>query len=67
MLGNCESPVPDRILPLPGFIVVGVWTAIVVVIKLLMTKLYVPYSLLFSFCLAEFGLVIGSIAELNQS
>ena len=38
-----------------------------VVLKLLNGKLYVPFSLLLVFCLAEFGVIIGTILVLSQS
>lgn len=52
VLGNCSSAVPDRVLPMPGLILVGVWAVIVVVVKLITKKLYLPFSLMFVFCLA---------------
>jgi hypothetical protein len=51
VLGNCASPIPEKILPLPGIISTALWGMIVVVLKLLMKKIYAPFSLLVGFCL----------------
>jgi hypothetical protein len=67
ILGNCASPTPDKVLPLPGIILLAVWAGIVLAVKLLMGKVYAPYSLLLGFCLVELGLIIASIAQIDQS
>jgi hypothetical protein len=67
LLGNCKPEVPDKILPAPGSLAVVVWVALVVVVKLLLKKLYAPYSLMLGVCLAEFGLVLASLSVVGQS
>ncbi len=46
-------------LPLPGLIAVVIWTAIVIVIKLILQKSYVPYSLILFNAVVEMILVIA--------
>ena len=44
---------------MPGLLTVAVWAMIVVVIKLLMKKLYLPFGLMFIFALSQVGLIYG--------
>ena len=53
----------EQVVPLPGLISVFVWTAIVVIIKLVMHKAYVPYSLIMGSSVIQFVLIIATIAN----
>lgn len=66
MLGNCASPVPEKIIPLPGLIATGIWAIIVLILKLLQKKLYAPFSLLFCFCIIELTLIIVIISTVSK-
>lgn len=47
---SCDpvNPVPDKILPLPGFIAASVWLVILIVLKLFfLNKIYLPYAYIF--------------------
>ena len=46
LLTNSCDAATDQVLPLPGLISVLLWTIIVVAIKLILHKNYVPYSLI---------------------
>lgn len=62
------SPVPDKILPVPGFIAAGVWLVTLGVLKFFfISKLYLPYGYLFVGCVIEFVLVILSLSRMNNS
>lgn len=50
-------------LPLPGLIVVVLWTLIVVVIKLILHKNYIPYSMLIFNSVVQLILVIATLAS----
>lgn len=50
-------------LPLPGLIAVVLWTLIVVVIKLILQKNYIPYSLLIFNSVVQLILVIATLAS----
>lgn len=67
VLGNCASPIPSKVLPLPGLIVVGVWTILIIALKLLLKRPYIPYSLLMCYCLAQLVLIFAGIVVLNSS
>lgn len=67
---NCEkvSPVPDKIIPLPGMITVFVWLIVLVVLKLfIINKIYMPYSYIFISCIVEIVLVIAVLAKMNDT
>lgn len=53
LTGSCAipNPVPDSVMPLPGTISVAIWIGIVIAMKLLVGKLYAPYSMMFMFSL----------------
>lgn len=55
---------PDKIIPIPGFITASVWLLIIVVLKFLVVKkLYLPYSFIFLSCLIELILVFVVISK----
>lgn len=50
VMGNCEPEnlVPDKIMPIPGFITTGVWLITLGVLKIFfLPSLYMPYSYIF--------------------
>lgn len=68
VLGNCEPEnlVPDKIMPIPGFITTGVWLVTLGVLKIFfLPSLYIPYSYIFIGSVIEFVLVIASLAKMN--
>jgi hypothetical protein len=66
VLGNCDSPIPDKILPLPGIISLAAWSIIVIILKLLIKKIYAPFSLLFGFSLIQLFIIIAAISTINK-
>jgi hypothetical protein len=62
LTSSCEAS-SAQVLPLPGLISVVLWTAIVVAIKLLLHKNYVPYSLILFNAIVEFILVIAVLSS----
>jgi len=65
--GNCIPAVPDKVLPLPGSIATTVWILLVIVIKLLLKRLYIPYSAMIGLCIVECILVISCISVVDHS
>jgi len=53
----------QQVIPLPGLISLFIWTVIVIIIKLVMHKSYVPYSLILASSVIEFVLVIATLAN----
>lgn len=66
VLGNCASPVPSKVIPLPGLISIGIWGILVLILKLLQKKLYAPFSLLFCYCIVELVLIIVTLSTVNK-
>ena len=63
LLTNSCSIDGEQVLPLPGLIALVVWTIIVVAIKLIIGKNYLPYSLILFSSVAEFVLVIVVLSQ----
>jgi hypothetical protein len=47
-------------MPLPGTLSVIIWIGIVIAMKLIVGKLYAPYSMVFMFSLIEYFLIIST-------
>lgn len=62
VMGNCKPDVPDKILPLPGLLSTVGWCILIIVVKLILKKLYIPYSLMYGLCLIELIIIIASIS-----
>jgi hypothetical protein len=65
--GNCVPEVPDKVLPVPGTLAIAVWIVLVIVIKLILKKLYLPYSMMIGMCMVELVLVIACLSVTNNS
>lgn len=67
ILKDCTpvSVVPDKKLPLPGLISLMIWVIIVVVVKLVMGKIYAPYSLLFVSTVIELVITIAVLSTVD--
>lgn len=62
------SPIPEKIIPVPGLITACVWLAIVVVLKLFVLKaIYMPYSYIFVSSIVEFVLIIAVTSKTNTT
>jgi hypothetical protein len=68
LTSSCAVPnqVPDSILPLPGTLSVFIWIGIVVAMKVIVGKLYVPYSMVFMLSLIEYFLIIVTAIYAND-
>lgn len=62
LTNSCEISA-SQVIPLPGFISIFVWTIIVVVIKLVLQKSYVPYSVIIGSSVIEFVLIIAALSN----
>lgn len=58
------STVGAKVIPLPGFITVVLWIALVCVLKFIVGKLYVAYSTIMVASLAEVAMLIASLTTL---
>lgn len=65
LMGSCETT-SAQVIPLPGVIFFAVWFGIVIAIKLIMKKAYVPYSVMFLSCFIQFLLLLITLGAANN-
>jgi hypothetical protein len=66
ILGDCKSVVPDKVLPLPGLLTSAIWIIIVIVLKFIMSKLYLPYAMIYALSIVQLILIIVTVGSLKN-